>query len=69
MVISALADGGFVIAWDSRNQDSHGKGVFAQRYDSDGTAVGTEFQVNTEELSNQYEPSITGLDGGGFVVT
>ena len=34
-----------------------------------GTAVG-EFRVNTDQFSgNQYEPDITGLDNGGFVVT
>ncbi|MBY6135025.1 hypothetical protein KUV61_04245 [Nocardioides marinus] len=68
-VVSALADGGFVIAWDSRGQDGDGYGVFAQRYDGGGTVVDTEFQVNTEALFYQLTPSITGLDGGGFVVT
>ncbi len=43
--------------------------VYAQRYDVDGSAVGTEFRVNTTTLGSQNYPSMTGLADGGFVVT
>ena len=43
--------------------------MFAQRYDSSGTAVGGEFQVNTQTSSTQDQPDVVGLNGGGFVVT
>ncbi|NGX62500.1 MAG: hypothetical protein K940chlam9_01999, partial [Chlamydiae bacterium] len=32
-------------------------------------AVGSEFQINTYTTSNQYTPSVTSLNDGGFVVT
>ena len=66
--VAALADGGYVITWESKDQDGDGKGVFGQRYDSDGNAVGSEFQINSETSKDQEDVSVTGLDGGGFVV-
>src|SRR5262245_19685193 len=66
---TALGDGGFVIAWSSNNQDGSGFGIYAQRYAADGTALGTEFRVNTFTTGDQVEPAVTALAGGGFVVT
>ena len=37
---------------ESELEDS--AGVFAQRYDADGTPVGTEFQVNTKTVCHQH---------------
>ncbi|MET0085235.1 MAG: immunoglobulin-like domain-containing protein, partial [Sedimenticola sp.] len=65
--VTGLADGGFVVAWESKNQDGDDRGVFAQRFDSDANKAGSEFQVNTETDEDQHEPSITGLANGGFV--
>ena len=67
--VTALADGGFVVTWRGSDQDGSGYGVFGQRYAADGTATGTEFQVNTYTSDSQQEPSVTGLADGGFVVT
>jgi len=67
--VTALSDGGFVVAWQSDGQDRDGNGVYGQRYDADGTAQGNEFRVNTHMPDNQDEPSVTGLTDGGFVVT
>ena len=69
--ITALADGGFVIAWWSLDgqDDTSGSGIKAQIYDADGTAVGEEFLVNSETESSQRDPVVTALAGGGFVVT
>ena len=33
------------------------------------TPLGSEFLVNSVTLNNQFEPTITGLVGGGFVVS
>ena len=67
---AGLNTGGFVIAWSSNGgQDGSGTGVFAQRYNSDGTTAGTEFQVNTEFSSTQNDPQVTALTGGGFVIS
>jgi len=67
--VTALSNGGFVVAWDSANQDRSGEGVYAQRYDANGTAQGPEFRVNTTIADNQNSPSVTALSNGGFVVT
>ncbi|MEP7302234.1 MAG: hypothetical protein ABI699_11950 [Caldimonas sp.] len=66
--ITALADGGFVIAWQSWQQDGEETGIFAQRYDARGLATGPEFQVNTIASSRQSLPTVGALADGGFVV-
>ena len=67
MTNSPLEDGGFVVTWQSNLQDGSGNGIYAQRYDASGTAVGSEFQVNTYAASDQTLPVITGLSDGGFL--
>ncbi len=66
--IAALADGGFVITWQSAGQDGDGTGIFAQRFTSDGVAVGSEFQVNSNTAGDQQAATVTGLADGGWVV-
>jgi len=40
--VTALADGGYVVTWESwGSQDGSYAGIYAQRYDADGHAVGT----------------------------
>ena len=67
--IAALADGGYVITWQSNGQDGSGYGVYAQRYASSGIAYGSEFQVNTYTVDSQYNPAIAALADGGYVIT
>lgn len=70
--ITALSDGGFIIAWqsdDEQDADKSGIAIKAQIYDQAGVEVGTEFLVNTRPQNDQTSPAITALDGGGFVVT
>jgi hypothetical protein len=66
---AALSDGGFVVTWTSQNQDGSLNGIYAQRYDAVGAVVGDEFQVNTHTVNNQFDPHITGLNNGDFVIT
>jgi len=66
---AALSDGGFVVTWNSWDQDGSGDGLYGQRYDSAGGAVGGEFQVNSTTDNHQFNSSTTALSGGGFVVT
>jgi hypothetical protein len=66
--VAALSDGGFVVTWQSKDQDGSDYGVFGQRYDVAGAPVDSEFQVNTHTQSSQSEPSVTALSDGGFVV-
>lgn len=67
--VAALADGGWVVTWDSYGQDGSGQGVYAQRYDAEGLLRGAEFQVNKTTNEGQYNPSIAVLSDGGWVIT
>ena len=61
-------NGNFVVVWDSLGQDGSLQGIYAQRYNSDGTTRGAEFRVNTYTTSTQSSPSVA-MDGtGAFVV-
>src|SRR4029079_14451096 len=60
--------GGFVIAWDSDDQDGSGDGVFAQRFDASGAPVDAELQVNTTTSSSQSTPSAAMDRHGDFVI-
>ena len=64
---AALSGGGFVAAFQDAGSNSGD--IRAQLYDSSGAASGSEFLVNTNTGSLQNNPSVTGLSGGGFVVT
>ncbi len=66
--IASHGDGAFVVVWESESQDGDLAGVFGQRYDSAGQAVGTEFQVNTCTTSYQYFPMVAASPNGTFVV-
>ncbi len=67
--ITALNDGGYVVTWRSKYQDDDGYGVYAQRYDENGTRINNGFLVNTHTINSQSDPSISSLDDGGFIIT
>ncbi|MDV7390985.1 PKD domain-containing protein, partial [Arthrospira platensis SPKY1] len=67
--IATLKDGGFVVVWESANQDLSSTGIYSQRFDADGAKVGPEFRVNTTISSTQYQPAVTALENGGWVVS
>ncbi len=67
--ITALENGGFVVAWDSLGQDGSDWGVYAQVYDGWGGRIGGEFRVNTHVTGSQSGPQIVALGEGRFVVT
>jgi len=67
--VTGLEDGGFIIIWNSDQQDGSDGGVYGQRYDENGSKVGSEFQVNTYTKGNQYTPSVTHFVEGGFIAT
>jgi hypothetical protein len=66
--VAADSLGNFVIVWSSNTQDGSGLGIFAQRYDSAGAPLGSEFRVNTYTTSNQGRPSVAADASGNFVV-
>jgi len=66
--VASDAAGNFVVVWGSDAQDGSQGGIFGQRFDSAGAAVGPEFRVNTYTTNRQAWVSV-GADGAGdFVV-
>jgi hypothetical protein len=66
--ISTDGSGNFVVTWtDMRNDDPD---IYAQRYSSDGSALGTNFKVNDDHGSARQWFSFISTDGSGnFVIT
>ena len=64
------ADGDFVVAWTSYNQEAplSAGGVYAQRYSKTGAAVGTEFRANTFTPGYQRFPTVAMDAAGDFVI-
>lgn len=69
--VSALADGGFVVVWESyiNPPDNSFDGVMARRYDASGAAQTDEFLVNQTTAGSQRLASILGLPDGGYIVS
>ena len=63
------ADGNFVIAWSSKDQDSDKYGIYARRFDAAGGALGGEFRVNNSTADDQTAASIAMAADRSFVVT
>lgn len=58
-----------VFFWRSSGQDGSSSGVFGQRYASNGSRLGTEFQVNTYTTGVQGDyPAVSADAKGNFVV-
>jgi Ca2+-binding RTX toxin-like protein len=74
--VASLANGGFVVTWTEAGIQSDYK-IKAQVYAANGTVTTPAFLVNTltwtlqggNNLPGNHNPTITGLAGGGFVVT
>ena len=68
--VTGLAGGGFVVTWATSDiaQDGSKDAVKAQLFDAAGTKLGGEFLVNTQTANIQWNPAITALDSGGFVI-
>jgi len=69
--VATEADGDFHVAWTSVGSlgpDTSGGSIESRRFGSDGTAIGTEFQINDHTTGDQSEPSLTMEPDGDFVV-
>ena len=44
--VASLTGGGFIVTWVSDGQDGDDYGIYGQRYNATGAAVGAEFQIN-----------------------
>ncbi len=64
-------NGNFVVIWSSSSQEGESSsysGLYGQRYNSTGSAIGSEFHVNTFTTKNQANPSVAMDDNGDFIV-
>ena len=66
--LASDADGDFIVTWHSVGQDGSGAGIFARRYDREGTPLGAEFQVNSFTTSDQIYGAVASAPEGDFVV-
>ena len=65
--IAELSDGKFVTGWVDTNTNQFVKG---QLLDANGNKIGSEFQINSTNTSEEKRfVQIAGLSGGGFVVS
>jgi hypothetical protein len=56
------------VAWESQYQDGAANGVYARRFNAQGIMVGSEIQVSQTIKWNQFNPDITTLKNGNFVI-
>ena len=63
------ADGDFVVTWKSGGQDGDSNGVYARRFNSDGSPASAEIQVNTFTTGSQLPAGVAIDVDGNFVVT
>ena len=66
--VAADSAGDFVVAWVSSGQDGSQSGIFARRFDSAGTPLGSEFRVNRFTEGVQNDPKVARDGDGDFVV-
>jgi len=67
--VAMEANGDFIVTWNSQGQDGSNLGVYAQRYDASGNALGGEFRVNCYTLYQQFSPAVAMDANGDFLVT
>jgi len=68
--ISADNSGNFTITWASIYEGGDIRDIYAQRYSMDGTALGSNFNVNDDQGSAWHErPSISVDSTGNFIIT
>ena len=66
--VAMSSTGEFVVVWTSVGQDASGSAVIGQRYFSDGTALGSEFRINSYEMGDQSLPCVSLNGVGDFAV-
>jgi hypothetical protein len=66
--VAVDSTGRFVVVWASRDQDGSSDGIFGQRFDASGAALGAEFRVNSYTTGLQQFPSVAADPAGNFVV-
>ena len=68
--IAALADGGFVVVFQSSGRGPYGfPDIYAQRFDAQANPIGGEFMVNETTGQSRVLPHVSARDDGGFIVS
>lgn len=67
---TALADGGWVVAWYGLefSTPGDGYGIYQERYDADGNLVGASDQIVSNISHAQQDPAVVALPDGGWIV-
>ena len=60
--------GGYVVAWESQNTGGLDYQIRTQRFDESGNPAGSEFAPSLGATHPQFDPSVTSLANGGFVI-
>jgi hypothetical protein len=66
--IAMNASGTSVVVWQSMDQDGDSWGIYGQRLDASGAALGDEIQINTETAKEQMAADVAIDAEGNFVV-
>ncbi len=68
--VAYFADGGFLVTWtDDTKGASSGLDIIAQRFDAEGNAKGSSFQINTVSTAGHQSISrVAALPDGGLIV-
>ncbi|MCP4705947.1 MAG: hypothetical protein GY865_15215, partial [candidate division Zixibacteria bacterium] len=65
--IAVLPSGNIIIVWADRRAQSWN--IYGQLINSNGIAIGTNFQINSEEgLFQQHSPRVAAISDGRFIV-
>jgi len=67
--VTIVGNENFVMAWQSKDQDGSGYGIYGQLFDGNASKLGSEFQINTFSTNDQRIPSVASFSNGYFVVT
>ena len=66
--VAMAADGSFVVSWSGPSSADFA-GIFAQRFNADGTSAGGEELVNTTTTNDQIESDVAVNSRGDYVIT
>lgn len=69
-VVTALSDGRFVVAWESRDEDTDTDNLYGRIFNASGSPAGSDFLINVAAHKDRASnPTITATAKGGFAVT
>jgi len=66
--VAVDAQGDFMVAWHSYDQEGRDFGIYAQRFNAGGARLGGEFRVNGATAADQSYPRLAVAAEEGFVV-